>query len=29
VVRVAGDEVFVLAILHRREVYGAAPRRLP
>jgi mRNA interferase RelE/StbE len=29
VFQVADDEVFVLAILHRREVYGAAPRRLP
>jgi mRNA interferase RelE/StbE len=29
VFKVAGDDVWVLAILHRREVYDAAERRLP
>ena len=28
VFRVTADEVWILAILHRREVYEAAPRRL-
>lgn len=29
VFKVTADEVWILAVLHRREVYEAAPRRLP